>query len=423
MFSYNNNNSFNKITLFIVLFTVFNGAIRKWIFTSGPIGNIIQLLQVILPFILFYSNSNWLMPWKDNLIKLFIFLLILLAFNPLNKTLIHGLLGILIYSPFILIIYFYLLNKPYIDIRPLCNYFTIFCFFEIIIAFVQYQLPPDNILNRYADIEKLGEGQTIAMVGNAVRVTGSFSYISGFTSFLIFTSILTWVLVKIQYNSNIVILLFTGCITATLMTGSRSTMLIVLIIYASMFLSEFSFDTFMKFTRKLFIPFILIFFIAQINDLNGIGENVKQSFENFESRRIENFENGEQNVRLTQELFDVLNFTGKHPLFGVGLGATYQGATSLFGTSDYVKEYGGYEGEMPRIILEGGFILFFFRLFLIGIICSKLNFNFVSKFIFFVLLSYSSPLVFNVYNSLFFMLGLIFLDNVSQFENKKYIIN
>ena len=420
----NKKKSFNNIILFIFIFTLLNGVFRKWIFPNNSFGNFIQLIQIILPFFLVFSENKWIKPWKNQYIFSYILILIFFSFNPMNKTIFHGFLGFLIYTPFFFVLTYYIDNRSNINIIPLIKIFLYFCFFEIILAFIQYQLPADNFLNRYADIDKLGIGQSIAMVGNSVRVTGTFSYISGFSSFLIFTSIFSWVLVRINYNLTVVFFLIIGTLSATLMTGSRSVMLINLIIYFCMIKSEFSFSFIFGFFKKFLFTIILFFLISFIfNGLFGIDNVISASFENFENRRIENKTTGEEESRIFQDLSDVLNFNGNHPFFGVGLGATYQGATALFGTSDYVIEYGGYEGELPRIILEGGFFLFFFRLLLIGIICSKLNIYWYSKIIFFIILAYGTSLVFNVYNSFFFSIGLIFLDNSKYLTNKLNVEN
>ncbi|HMI68088.1 MAG TPA: hypothetical protein VK517_18725, partial [Cyclobacteriaceae bacterium] len=118
---------------------------------------------------------------------------------------------------------------------------------------------------------------------------------------------------------------------------------------------------------------------------------------------------GELEARIVGSLVEVLEFQGEYPVYGIGLGSTYQGAISLFGASDYLKEYGYYESEGGRIVLEGGFILFFLRVILFIVM---IRYSYVPPLgkIFLFILFINSMIVFNTYLSVFFILGMIFVD-------------
>ncbi|MES1226753.1 MAG: hypothetical protein ABUT20_65365, partial [Bacteroidota bacterium] len=138
--------------------------------------------------------------------------------------------------------------------------------------------------------------------------------------------------------------------------------------------------------------------------LTGKGQTVYEflaiSGGNFKERYEIN-KKYEQGKRLTGPLQSVFNFRGKYPLYGVGLGATYQGATQNFGTSYYVEEFGYYEEEAERIILEGGYLLF-----LLKVVLCILLIRYLSASVFFTvplvfLTLFYLPIVYNVYNIIF----------------------
>jgi hypothetical protein len=312
------------------------------------------------------------------------------------------------------LIAYYYENREYIDLRPLYPTFIFFCSFEFFLGFIQYQLPADHILNKYAAIEQLGNDQVIASIGNAVRITGSFSYISGYTSFLIFAILFIWTLIRAGYNRTIIAFLIIGTFVAILMTGSRGSVLLTIIILSLIIISEFNLVTIIGFLRSLFLPIIVIALLVSVKGISGFEKTIENAYLNFDERRITNAQSGEQEKRFFSDLNELfIDYRGNYPLFGVGLGATYQGATTLFGTSDFVKEYGYYEGELPRIVLEGGFIMLIFRIALFFWLLSWLELNKLSKIVLFFVFIYGIGNTFNVYNAIFLALGLIFLDNIA----------
>lgn len=411
MFKDNIIKKFNVTIIISLLFTLFNGAIRKWGNFGPSFGIILQLIQLCLPLVIVFINGGLKKPWNLWEIKFFLFCLIILAFNPLNLTLYHGLLGIVIYSPFFIVFFFYFINRDKFNFKPIYNILLIFILFEFILGFIQYQLPPDNFLNKYADMERFGGGDLVSMVGNSVRITGTFSYISGFTSFLIFVSLFTWVLIRENYNANIIAILIILNFSAALMSGSRAAVLTNLIYFSLIIKSEFNLQIFFFFIRKMIIPLIVILLVVLINGKIGLEDKILNAFDNFNERRVENATSGEQDMRIINDINDLIKFHGNYPIFGVGLGSTYQGATTLFGTSDYVTEYGYYEGELPRIVIEGGVFLLIIRIIILFKVISLLSINRYSRVVIFILIIYSGSFVFNTYTSFFYLLGLILLDN------------
>jgi len=85
-----------------------------------------------------------------------------------------------------------------------------------------------------------------------------------------------------------------------------------------------------------------------------------------------------------------------NPIFGVGAGATYQGATFLFGRSEAVLRFGYYESEFVQLFLEGEFVMLLLRLALILTLLRRLPFGRPLKWFLFICMIYGLPIVFNV---------------------------
>ncbi len=403
---------FELIIGLIFIITLLTGILRKWVFAVGPIGNSILAFQLCIPYLLIFCGNTYRKPWQYTIISVYSILLICLAINPLNLTYFHGALGFILHLGFWFSLGYYLANREKINLRPLVPLFIICSFAEIVLGVIQYQLPPDHFLNTYANIKEVGGA--IALVGDSVRVTGTFAYIGGFTAFLSFLIFFIWYLFRIEYNSTILFVLYLGGLVASFMSGARTATGVYMIVSVMIIFSEFSGQKIKEFIRNLFFPVILLFSFFLIKGDIGIGDKISKAYENFVDRVEENRESGEQQQRILWDLNDLSNFRGKYPVFGLGLGSTYQGATAVFGTSYYVKEYGYYENELTRVVVEGGFVLLFFRLVLVGFFVSILKLNILSKGVIFLLIFYFTPVVFNIYNSIFFMIGLILVDNAKK---------
>lgn len=410
----------NKQIFYIFLFTFLSGALRKWVFVSGAVGNVILLLQLLTPYLLLRAPNGTKSIGETGIITAYLFALVLLALNPLNLTIYHGLLGIILHFGFWFGLNYYFVNRDKIDLSPLTKWVLIFCAGEIVLGFIQYQLPPNSFINRYANVEALNS-KSIATVGNAVRVTGSFSFISGYTAFLNFSMLFIWYLLRIKYNYNIIALLLAGVIVGAFMSGSRGAVAINLIILAAILYSEFTATTIFNFVRKLFWPVILVI-LFQLGTGGGskIEQQINTSYENFMKRFDKGVESGEQEERISGELEKILAFKYQYPLMGIGLGATYQGAIAAFGKSPLIDAYGYVEGEQDRLILEGGLILFIFKILLFIWLYRQLQMPVLAKLILCVTLFHFMPLVFNIYNSVLIMLGIIFLDNGMVIKKKNY---
>lgn len=325
-------------------------------------------------------------------------------------TIFHGLIGFVLHFGFWFSLAFYFINRVKINLKPLLPIFLCGILVQIIIAFIQYELPPDHFFNSYANIKELG-GNGVALVGNRVRVTGTFSYLGGFTGFLTFLVFFVWYLFLINFNRYFVILIFFFALVLTFMSGSRLAYFQFLIVTFSFLYSSLNSKDLFRILQGVILILLFFIFVQLYFKEFDLIDTIEQSFSNFNTRVDENKSTGEQNQRILWDFQDLFYFRGKHPYFGVGLGSTYQGTTSYFGISDYVKDYGYYENELARIVLEGGFVLLLFRFLLFYWIFSLLKINKLTKFLLFVFFFYGSSIVFNIYNNIFLSLGIILLDN------------
>jgi hypothetical protein len=405
------------------LFATFNGALRKWFFQTTATGNIVFALLLIFPIALsIFTNRAFKKVVNNKSFFLYFLLLVIEAFNPLNLTIYHGFFGILIHSYLFILIFLYLENRELFIADRLTFIFLIIVAGEFVLAFIQYQLPGDSILNKYADVERVGG--SVASIGEAVRVTGTFSYIGGYSAFISFYVFFVWYLFKINYNLVISLTLLASGVVASFMTGSRGATYIYFLVLAFFLVVEYKILKNIKFRTLLPALTLLLLAYTFNGGLGSIQKKILIAFTNFNERREGLAKQGEERQRIFGDLEDIYNFRGNYPIFGVGLGSTYQGATALYGTSNYVAEYGYYEGEAIRIILEGGFLLLIVRTALIIAILKKLFLPRLLKFLLFILLIYAIPYVFNIYNAIYLSFGIILLDNVYYHDTiKKYSIS
>jgi hypothetical protein len=400
-----------KIFLTLFLVAVAGGAIRKWVTTSSVIGNIVLLVQMVMPFLLFYFRSatskSPFVHFKS--FGFYVAFLLFQVINPMQHTLFHGMLGIIIYGGFWLGLFFYLTNRDKFQMDALMKWFLIAAGVEIVLGFVQYALPPDNILNKYAQERQ----DNIAVVADSVRITGTFSYISGFTAYTIFHAFLVWALIRLRYPNWVTIGVAALGLVACFMTGSRGGTLVYLALLAPVFLKEFSGPQLAKLFGSLVIPAVIVILVLIGSGNKVVIDRAQKASDNFWERVTSLQKSGEQNRRLSfgLELFNVRD-KFESPLIGIGTGATYQGATLLFGKSVYAIRFGYVESEFIQIVLEGGLVMLLFRIILATTLVLNLSFKGPIRLVIWGCIIYVVPVVFNVHNAAFMMMGIVLIDNI-----------
>ncbi|MGL1241026.1 hypothetical protein ACSTKS_23300, partial [Vibrio parahaemolyticus] len=86
---YKESKKFNRLFLILLVFTFISGALRKWVFESGSVGNVILLLQLIVPYLIVMYMYGIGFIRDKSILFVYIAYLIIALFNPLNKTIFH----------------------------------------------------------------------------------------------------------------------------------------------------------------------------------------------------------------------------------------------------------------------------------------------------------------------------------------------
>jgi hypothetical protein len=398
----------SRTYLTIFLFTILSGVLRKWVFTSYAVGNIIFFFQLLVPYLLFTNeNFKYNKVLTNRLIIFFLIYIIAGAFNPLQKTALHGGVGILLHFSFWFLAFYYIENREFFDARKWIFVLVVVAFSEVVLGFIQYGLPQRHFLNRYAAEQNVGN--IIAEVGTAVRITGTFSYITGFSSYLLFHALFVWGLIIYQYRPAVTLSLMLGGLVACFMNGSRGATYVYILIMVFFLIFEARKTNISSFILRLIVPFMVVYLVVLARGQLGLETTVSTAFDNFQARRESLAESGEEKNRLFWDYYALRDFRGQYPIFGIGIGATYQGAIVLWGMSEALIEYGYIESEMERYVVEGGFILLFIRLLLTYYFCISLSVPWQTKWLIGGL-TFIAPITFNIFNIVFFMTGIIFLD-------------
>jgi hypothetical protein len=400
-----------RILFFAFIYTMFHGALRKWVF-SGAVNNGLFFIQLIMPFVVIY-----LMRREKSLFSCFplfpyALILIMLGLNPLNGSIFHGIFGFILHFGFWLLIITYLNERAAFPLENILKPIIIAYLIQCSLGFFQFSLPVDHFLNRYES----GDGPSGFLTG-AVRVVGTFSYIGGFAAFVYFSGFLIWsLLVQEKYSIVfIVIMAFMGLV-AGFMNGSRSMVLPFVLCLIFGFMSHG--QTSNKIKLAILIPLMIV--VGLLFRLDQKLPFINSAYEAFMGRVDSGRESGESNARANETLIEILSFDSQNPIFGLGLGGTYQGATQLWGKSQALLEYGYYEEEPERILLEGGYFLFILRILMFLFIAVKMRIPILFSLPFLAYGLLFTPMVSNTFQATFVFWGLAFVDKMySLRENER----
>jgi hypothetical protein len=423
---YEKSNSVDKNRWLLVLMfclTTFSGALRKWGFAESILSTLIFAIQLVSPFLIYFFTKPKEQAFDErnkkiaDILKLYGIVLILQAFNPLNVTLYHGILGFILHFSFWLIVLVYLQYRNWFPIEKLFLLFLMVSVVQFTLASLQYTLPPEHILNRYL-VEGTVEDAGKASVGDAIRVTGTFSFISGFGAYIIFyTLFICACIAKKNINKILLGFLITLGIYASFISGSRgvTAFYVITISCFIIFSSEIlkSLNILLQISIGLLVIFLLN--VGLSDPLNSFGR-IDQAYSNFESRVEDNKEEG--SGRGTEFIGTIFNYNGPYPYLGTGLGGGYQGANELFGYSIFLKGIPP-EGEVWKIIFEGGYLLLLLKIFMFYRLIYNTYINKIFMTIVVLLIFSTVPIVYNVYNLMYVALGFCYLDKVMYLQKKK----
>lgn len=347
----------------VLVLVVLEGALRKWALPQAS-----QFIYFLKDFVLIgaYLRYFLLSPVQTRLFFQKPFLLILIgcmavwggvqAFNPSLGSPLIGLFGFKSYFLYVPLIWLVpqMFNTEEELYRFIRNYLLLLIPVAIL-AIAQFFSPPDSPLNVYAWGE---DGPAVVSSGlNTVRVTGTFSYLTGYATYLLTClCLLLPVISRPQPRLWQVLTLAEGGLIAvtSFMTGSRGLVLgsVLLVSGYGLLLALTSFPSFFSVARKLVLPGIVGFF--------AVYQGGRLAFESFWTR-VENANDNLANRILNPFTQPFNNFYLKG-LDGYGLGATFQANGIIrrvfrLSPGEIIPVY--FENEMGRIGLEIGPIGFF----------------------------------------------------------------
>jgi hypothetical protein len=392
-----------RLLAYAIVFTIFSGAIRKWLISSSILNNLFFLFQLIIPLLLIISFKKIkIKKISGTIFFIYIIFLMIFAFNPLNQTVYHGAFGIILHGGLWVLLFIYFDSPNQFPVEKLIPLLIFFMIFEFLLTQWQYQMPYNHFINKYVGD---GSSRIATMAGRTVRVTGSFSFLSGFTAYLFCSSFLVWAIAKLRYPKFIIYALAGLVILGSLQSGSRGTLISSLIIICLAIYTNIKNGNIIK--NSFQVAFLVLIF--------GIGAYTQKSVQRGVSNFVYRFNSGlatnEYNARTIGAIEEVVHFKGTYSLFGIGLGSTYQGANAIWGESKYAKQYpGGYEEELERIVIEGGYLLFLFKLILLAILFFRSRIPKIFMLGIIVIQLMTFPLVFNIYNAFFFFIAIILID-------------
>lgn len=355
-----------QMTIFVMFWIVIVGAIRKW------------FLPQLADLIFFSAHAFLLGPYVrvflfnqkrfqiQNIKNLKIFLMILLTWcfasilNPHSPSLIVGVVGFIVYFYFMPIAF--IVPRIFQTKKKLFDFFMKYCLFALpifLLGVMQYFSPRNSVINKYVDDAAV---KNIALVGEYVRVTSTFSYISGYGTYLNFMLLIMIGLLSlkvIKARGKIILAgLASLCLLNLFMTGSRGYLGMTLIL--SFLFLLFSLKTNLKKFLK-FVVFLTAFLSIAIPIFLHT-ESGKASYAAFMKRTTENKDVGKR----LNDTFDPFKFADKAGLLGYGIGSTYPALARFnFDWRDMPLDF---EEEPERIVLElgtiGFFLIYGFRLIL-----------------------------------------------------------
>jgi hypothetical protein len=393
------------------LYSTLNGALRKWVFAgSSGISGLLLLVQIMLPFLIVFLMKKEKIAWHNQPLFIYAFALIACALNPMNQSLFHGIFGVVLHLGFWFIMITYLNERDAFPFENIINPIVLVCIAQAILTFVQFGLPPTHVMNRYEST-----GEVSGFEGNIVRVIGTFSYISGYSAFLFFFGLFAWALMAEGKRPIIVIYSVAGLgLISAFMNGSR---MVVVTFILSLIFGFINYGSFVQKIKAIAV-IVLLFLLSLIYDVGKQATFIENSYNAFTGRVETGRKTGESNSRTGQVFYQITHFRGDYPMFGLGLGSTYQGAIAQWGRSLQIKEYGYFEEEPERVIIEGGFFLFIIRALLFIYLASQLKIPLLYSVPILFCIFFFSQLVFNTYQTSFTFLGIALLDKIYFLRNQ-----
>jgi hypothetical protein len=351
---------------------IFEGAVRKWVFPGAQ--DLIYFAKDVLflgAYAGFLKERGWQryrtpsLPALYGALALGVLFGLLQVFNPNLPNLLVGVLGFKAYFFYVPLLF--ILPAVFPTDAALTQALRRYLLLAIpvcLLGVAQFFSPASSRLNTYA---RSAEDFDVVTFGSSthVRVTATFSFISGFTAYLLAMSILllAWLAAtRWRFRGNKQILAALGLVLlAMLMTGSRGPLLSFTLILPLYWLLAIVRE---RQSGAIFLRLVagMIVIGVLVSQLGG------EAVSAFRGRAFGTTENVVERMLVpVQAPFHVLPEVG---LAGLGIGATHQAAMSLAGGKPFFWLRGlAVEVESGRVMIElgplGFLLVFFSRLYLV----------------------------------------------------------
>lgn len=342
-----------KLTLYILLIAIFEGAVRKWL--APEVGAILISVRDFLAVIAIYTSvieNNEITTYPIfKLIVAWCFVVVLwsLVQALVNQTpillVIIGIRFWLLYLVFAVFVGLSLSSKE-------LNYITIWLFWVVILTtpliIFQHLFPPDSFINKQvgSDVDDV-----FVLTKDIVRTTGTFSFSFGQTTFLglLTPIVVSYTTSQFGYakNSSLAFVALVSVIISTVLSGSRGA-----IIFFSMLIFIYMISEYILLRKKLTKFHALLIFILSVG---GIASSV--IFSRVIDATQERFETASESENISDRI--IATFVGEPFVLdsmswigaGIGNGSNFA-AVFLNGKNGFTLA----ETEPGRNLLEGGSI-------------------------------------------------------------------
>lgn len=347
--------------LAVFVLMVFEGALRKWVFPGAQAEIYFLkdavLLAAYLGFLLDGRKGQIRLQgvtWIRILLVLYVIFAIIEIFNPNSPSILVWLIGFksyFLYAPIAFILPYIIESRQHL--LDLVRRYLIMACPVAALGFIQVVAGPGSSINTYvsysedaAILTHFGRGYDL------VRTSGTFSYISGYATFLSFVGFLA-----IGYNlaqrwrikNNLIPLLALALVVGAMFTtGSRAPVFtIIAAVPFILWLATIGRILALQTAVRLCIMVPIIAFVAL---------NVSpRAFEAF-TERVTDSEDSTLD-RILSPVFETSLALSGAPILGIGLGTTHPSALTIMGVNspwwlqDLLTEV-----EMARITVELGVI-------------------------------------------------------------------
>jgi hypothetical protein len=346
--------------VFVLL--VFEGALRKWAFPWAQAQiYLLKDLVLLAAYIGFLLDGQRNQPALRDAGLIKIILITSFAFgcievfNPNSPSILVGLLGLktyFLYAPVAFILPYAFKSRE--QLFDLTRRYLIMAIPVAVLGFVQIAAGPESSLNAYVSQSEDAEvaGVRFGRAYDLVRTSGTFSYISGYATFLSFVAFLA-----IGYNmaqgwrlkKNIApVMALALVVGAMFTTGSRGPVYSLvatgpIILVMAVAGRVLAFQTAMRVT--ILLPVIAI-----------VALNLSpRAVEGFSDRATSSSDTA--TTRLSMAVDQTIGALAEAPVLGNGIGTTHNQAVAVMGTDDAWWLHGLITEEEPaRVTVELGII-------------------------------------------------------------------